>query len=224
MKLLTEDATESKPTIRVALVESDPLRVVGFRALLESELDVELISASLPEIAVQANIDVVLIGHRRGQNLFDALSNFKVMRPNLPVIVIGPSTDDEIMLNAIVSGAKGYVFDGASPSEFARAIHVVSQGSVWVPRRVLSMFIQLVVTQGTRMRVGANAAITDREKQVLTMLVCGLSNKEIGAPLGIAERTVKAHIAKMMRKVGAHNRIELSVHAVGQSLVSLPAN
>jgi DNA-binding NarL/FixJ family response regulator len=56
------------------------------------------------------------------------------------------------------------------------------------------------------------------------MLVCGLSNKEIGAPLGIAERTVKAHIAKMMRKVGAHNRIELSVHAVGQSLVSLPVN
>src|ERR1035438_8355692 len=99
MNLLTEDATESKPTIRVALVESDPLRVVGFRALLESALDVELISASLPEIAVQANIDVVLIGDRRGQNLFDALSNFKVMRPNLPVIVIGPSTDDEIMLN-----------------------------------------------------------------------------------------------------------------------------
>ena len=86
------------------------------------------------------------------------------------------------------------------------------------------MFIQLVVTQGTRMRVGANAAITDREKQVLTMLVCGLSNKEIGAPLGIAERTVKAHIAKMMRKVGAHNRIELSVHAVAHSLVSLHAN
>ena len=74
------------------------------------------------------------------------------------------------------------------------------------------------------MRVGANEAITDREKQVLTMLVTGLSNKEIGAPLGIAERTVKAHIAKMMRKIGVHNRIELSVHAVAHSLVSLPAN
>ena len=74
------------------------------------------------------------------------------------------------------------------------------------------------------MRVGANEAITDREKQVLTMLVTGLSNKEIGAPLGIAERTVKAHIAKMMRKIGVHIRIELSVHAVAHSLVSLPAN
>jgi DNA-binding NarL/FixJ family response regulator len=56
------------------------------------------------------------------------------------------------------------------------------------------------------------------------MLVAGLSNKEIGEPLGIAVRTVKAHIAKMMRKVGVHNRIELSVHAVAHSLVSLPAN
>jgi DNA-binding NarL/FixJ family response regulator len=56
------------------------------------------------------------------------------------------------------------------------------------------------------------------------MLVTGLSNKEISAPLGIVERTVKAHIAKMMRKVGVHNRIESSVHAVSHSLVSLPAN
>ena len=52
------------------------------------------------------------------------------------------------------------------------------------------------------------------------MLVAGLSNKEIGTPLGIQERTVKAHIAKMMRKVGVQNRIALSVHAITNSLVS----
>ena len=69
---------------------------------------------------------------------------------------------------------------------------------------------------------GAND--TDREKQVPKMLVVGLSNKEIGEALGIVERTVEAHIAKMMRKVGVHNRIELSVHAIAHSLVSLPAN
>ena len=214
----------TKPKLLIALVESDPLRLVGFRALLESELDLEIISASLPEIGSQANIDVVLIGDRPGQNLLDTISNLKVMHPNLPIIVIGPSTEDEIMLNAIVCGAKGYVFDGAPPSEFARAIRVVSQSSVWASRRVLSMFIELAITQPKRMRTGANEAITDREKQVLKMLVTGLSNKEIGAPLGIVERTVKAHIAKMMRKVGVHTRIELSVHAVARSLVSLPAN
>lgn len=217
-------STTTKPKLRIALVESDPLRLVGFHALLEPESDLELIDASLGEITGQANIDMVLLGDRPNRNLFDTMSNLKVMCPSLPVIVIGSSTNDEIMLNAIVSGAKGYVFEGASPGEFVRAIHAVNQGSVWAPRRVLSRFIELAVTQRKRMLSGADGALTDREKQVLKMLVSGLSNKEVGAPLGIVERTVKAHIAKMMRKVGVHNRIELSVHAVAHSLVSLPAN
>jgi len=64
------------------------------------------------------------------------------------------------------------------------------------------------------------AAFTDREKKVLELLVAGRSNKEIGSPLGIGERTVKAHVAKLMRKVGVQNRIELSVHAITHSLVT----
>jgi DNA-binding NarL/FixJ family response regulator len=214
----------SNTKLLTALVESDPLRFVGFRALLESELDIEVISASLPEIGLHANIDVALIGDCPGQNLFDTISSLKVMRPTLPIIVIGPSTNDEIMLNAIVCGASGYVFDGAPPSEFARAIRLVSRGCVWASRRVLSMFVNRTLAQPKRKRIAGHKTITDREREVLKMLVMGCSNKEIGAPLGIVERTVKAHIAKMMRKVGVNNRIELSVHAVSHSLVSLPAN
>jgi DNA-binding NarL/FixJ family response regulator len=224
MDLITGDESDSMSTIRIAIVESDPLRLLGFRTLLEPESDLELISASLSEIAIQATIDVVLIGDRLGQHLVDTISTLKMMHPNLPIIVIGPGTDDEIMLNAIISGAKGYVFEGAPPSEFAQAIHVVSQGSVWAPRRVLSMFMKLALTQPKRTMPGANEAVTDREKEVLRMLLTGLSNKEISAPLGIVERTVKSHIAKMMRKLGVHNRIELSVHAVTHSLVSSFAN
>jgi DNA-binding NarL/FixJ family response regulator len=208
--------------IRIAIVESDPLRFVGFRALLESESDFELISASLPEIAAQQNFDLVLLADRPGQSLPDLISNLRVLRSNLPVIVFGPSTDDMSILNAIVSGARGYVFDTALPGEFAQAIRVVIQGAVWAPRRVLSMFIELALAQGRRTLPGNNEVLTDREKQVLKMLVAGFSNKEIGEPLGIVERTVKAHIAKMMRKVGVQNRIALSVHAITHSLVSLP--
>ena len=63
------------------------------------------------------------------------------------------------------------------------------------------------------------ANFSDREKEVLELLVAGRSNKEIGSPLGIGERTVKAHVAKLMRKVGVQNRIALSVHALTHSLV-----
>jgi DNA-binding NarL/FixJ family response regulator len=61
---------------------------------------------------------------------------------------------------------------------------------------------------------------TDREKEVLELLVAGHANKEIGAALGIEERTVKAHIAKLLRKVGVDNRVTLSVHAITHSLVT----
>ena len=68
----------------------------------------------------------------------------------------------------------------------------------------------------------SQVTFTEREKEVLVLLVAGRSNKEIGAPLGIEERTVKAHVAKLLRKIGVQNRIALSIHAVTHSLVSSP--
>ncbi len=199
-------APAKKVPIRIAVVESDPLRFVGFRALFDSEPDFELISASMPDIATLVNVDLILLGNRNGQNLFDLMASLKATRPDLRIIVTGSGMDEETILKAIASGAKGYLDEAASPTEFVQAIRVVNQGSVWAPRRVLSMFI--------------GVTFTDREKQVLEMLVAGRSNKEIGAALGIEERTVKAHVAKLMRKVGVQNRIALSVHAITHSLVS----
>ena len=213
-------APAKKPPIRIAVVESDPLRFVGFRALFDSEPDFELISASLPDIGILQNIDLILLGNRSGQNLFDLMASFKATRPDLRIIVTGSGMDEETILKAIASGAKGYVDEAASPAEFVQAIRVVNQGSVWAPRRVLSLFIERVTSTPGRIFPAGRVTFTDREKEVLEMLVAGRSNKEIGAALGIEERTVKAHVAKLMRKVGVQNRIALSVHAITHSLVS----
>lgn len=213
-------AVAKKPIIRIAVVESDPLRFVGFRALFDSEPDFELNSASLPEITAERNIDLVLLGSRGGQNLFDQMASLKAARPDLKILVTGAGMDEESILKAIASGAKGYVDEAAPPSEFVQAIRVVNQGSVWAPRRVLSMFIERVTSSPGRIFPAGRVTFTDREKEVLEMLVAGRSNKEIGAALGIEERTVKAHVAKLMRKVGVQNRIALSVHAITHSLVT----
>jgi DNA-binding NarL/FixJ family response regulator len=213
-------AVARKPLIRIAVVESDPLRFVGFRALFDSEPDFELVSATLPEITAERNIDLVLLGSRGGQNLFDQMASLKASRPDLKIIVTGAGIDEETILKAIASGAKGYVDEAASPTEFVQAIRVVQQGSVWAPRRVLSMFIERVTSSPGRIFPAGRVTFTDREKEVLEMLVAGRSNKEIGAALGIEERTVKAHVAKLMRKVGVQNRIALSVHAITHSLVT----
>ena len=165
-------------------------------------------------------IDLVLLGNRSGHNLFDLMASLKASRPDLRIIVTGSGMDEETILKAIASGAKGYVDEAASPKEFVQAIRIVNQGSVWAPRRVLSMFIERVSSAPGRIFPAGRVTFTDREKEVLEMLVAGRSNKEIGSALGIEERTVKAHVAKLMRKVGVQNRIALSVHAITHSLVT----
>jgi DNA-binding NarL/FixJ family response regulator len=213
-------AAAKKSKIRVAVVESDPLRFIGFRSLFDSEQDLELVSHTLPELGSRSDIDLVLLGSRNGQNLFDLMAGMKAARPDLRIIVTGTGADDETILKAVAAGAKGYVDEAATAEEFIQAIRMVNQGSVWAPRRVLSIFIERVTSSPGRIFPAGRVTFTDREKEVLELLVAGRSNKEIGAALTIEERTVKAHVAKLMRKVGVQNRIALSVHAITHSLVT----
>jgi DNA-binding NarL/FixJ family response regulator len=213
-------ALSKKPKIRVAVVESDPLRFIGFRALFDDEPEFELTASSVAEIATRGEVDLILLGSRGGLNLFDVMASLKASRPDLRIIVTGAGADDETILKALAAGAKGYVDEAATPAEFTTAIRIVNQGSVWAPRRVLSTFIERVTSSPGRIFPAGRVTFTDREKEVLELLVAGRSNKEIGSALGIEERTVKAHVAKLMRKVGVQNRIALSVHAITHSLVT----
>src|SRR5438046_10273684 len=88
-------APTKKPLIRIAVVESDPLRFAGFHALFDSEPDFELISASLPDISAQQKIDLVLLGHYHRQNLFDVMCCLKAPRPQLRSIVNGSGLEDQ---------------------------------------------------------------------------------------------------------------------------------
>jgi len=215
-----KSAPAKKPRIRIAVLESDPLRFVGFRTLFDTENDLEILASSIAEISTLGSVDLVLLGSRNGVNLFDTMAGLKAARPDLKIIVTGSGADDETILKALAAGAKGYVDEAAAPLEFVQAIRMVNQGSVWAPRRVLSTFIERVTTSPGRIFPAGRVTFTDREKEVLELLVAGRSNKEIGSVLGIEERTVKAHVAKLMRKVGVQNRIALSVHAITHSLVT----
>ncbi len=220
MEKKSKSSAPRKPAIRIAVVENDPLRFVGFRALFDSEPDFELSACSLADLPTRQDVDIVLLGSHGNQNLFDAMAGLKAARPGLRIIVTGSGAEDETILKAIAAGAKGYIDEAAPPSDFAMALRMVNQGSVWAPRRVLSTFIERVSASPGRIFPAGRVTFTDREKEVLELLVAGRSNKEIGSVLGIEERTVKAHVAKLMRKVGVQNRIALSVHAITNSLVT----
>ena len=127
-----------KPLIRIGLVESDPLRLKGFRTLFEADSAFELVSASVTDLDGLLSINQVLLSNRSAENLFDLIACLKVSRPDLPIVVTG-SGGEETILKAIVAGAKGYVDESASSAEFVQAVRVVSQGSIWAPRHVFSM-------------------------------------------------------------------------------------
>jgi DNA-binding NarL/FixJ family response regulator len=215
-------ATAKKPVIHIAVVDSDPLRFIGLRSLFDEEPDLELTAATLEELPRLPNVDLILLGNRGSgtASVFDVMASLKAARPDLRIIVTGTGVDDETILKALAAGAKGYVDEAASPSEFVQAIRVVHNGSVWAPRRVMSIFIDRVTSSPGKIFPAGRVEFTDREKEVLALLVAGRSNREIGQALQIEERTVKAHVAKLMRKVGVQNRIALSVHAITHSLVS----
>jgi len=209
-----------KPTIRIVVVDSDPLRFVGFRALLESEPDFDLIYTSFPDLDRHDHIDIILLGNQRGQNAFDDVVKLKAFYPDAQIIAIGSGMHDETILAALGCGAKGYVDEAASAVEFVSAVRAVSRGSVWVSRQLLSIFVERANGVVGSPSSDGSDAITPREKEVLEMLVGGSSNREIGEPLGITVRTVKAHVAKLMRKAGVRNRIALCIYATSHSLVS----
>ncbi len=215
-----EPSSEKKCHIRIAVLETDPLRFVGFRAVFDSESDFEIQASSIPEVPSLGAVDVVLLGSRNGQNLFDSMAGLKAARPDLKIITTGLGADDETILKALTAGAKGHVDAAAAPVEFVEAVRVVNQGSVWAPRRVLSMFIERVATSPKPIFPAGRVIFTEREKEVLELLVAGRSNKEIGSALGIEERTVKTHVTKLLRKVGVQNRTRLSIHAITQGLVT----
>ena len=210
-----------KPKIRVALFDDDPLRLIGFRALLGAERDLELKIAGSLELFEAATIDVAVLRGRPGYNLAAQVQKLMGAMPGTRVLATGSDLNERDIIDAIALGAKGYISETASASEFASAIRTVNQGLIWAPRRLLAVVIGRMVDHLPNIRFTHRAPVTEREREVLQMLVAGSSNKEIAAPLGIEERTVKAHISHLMRKFGVKNRIEVSVQAIRQSIVSV---
>ncbi len=203
--------------LTVALVNFEPLRVTGLRSILEAERRISVRVAGIDDVLADSSIGLVLFG-LGAQPSFDRMARLRAERPDLKLIVVGSLRDDETIIDAIAVGAKGYVEETATPEQLLQAIEIVCSGSIWAPRRVLSLFVDRILQFSTKPVRRHNNHFTEREQQVLRLLVAARSNREIAETLGIEERTVKAYIKKLMSKVGVDNRVALSLHAATSAL------
>jgi len=210
-----------KQPIRIALVERDPLRSVGFRALFEGDPEFNLKAFTPSSIFSARGFDVVLISSRTGQAMYDLMAGLKSLNPSVKIIATGNQHSEELALRALGAGAKGFIEESATAEDFRHAIRHVHDGGVWASPQLLSKFIERVTAIPRPAMETGPLVFSDREREVLHLLVSGRSNKEIGAALNIEERTVKMHVASLMRKAGVANRIALSVHALTHSLLGV---
>jgi DNA-binding NarL/FixJ family response regulator len=213
------DRTKSSSRLRVALLEPEPIRLQGFVTIFQDHPRIEFVVFELAQFLADQEFTLALLGLHGERLTLPFVATIHGLRPDVRLVVMGPDANDEIILQAITAGAKAYLEASATPQQVEQAIEIVNQGSIWAPRRVLSIFVDRA-TRPARAATPALAQFTARETEVLRLLVAARSNREIARSLGIEERTVKAHVAKLMRKVGVENRIALSIFAVTNSIVA----
>lgn len=212
--------TTSEARLRIGLVATDPLRILGLQTLFPDGGPVELVPLSVPGALDASGVSLILIDAACTDHIFELLVTFRRTRPHLKLIVLGLEEDHEYIQRIIGAGAKGYITHSAKESEMRMAIDIVQDGSVWAPRKVLARLLESSSASPESAAKGGSAPkLTEREIQVLRLLVAGHPNREIARLLGIDVITVKAHVGRLMRKVGVENRIALSVQAVNRKLL-----
>jgi DNA-binding NarL/FixJ family response regulator len=210
----------SATPLRIGLLDFEPIRVAGFESVFAEVPGVQAVTTTLAAAMKDTTLDLVLVGLVNPLDSFETLAKLKAERPRLKLIVMGSEANEETIISAIAAGAKGYLEETVTPEQVTQCIEVVESGSIWAPRKVLSKFVDRMLHATERRVLRHNFNFTEREQEVLRLLVAARSNREIALTLGIEERTVKAYVAKLMRKVGVQNRIALSIHAASRVLGS----
>lgn len=211
--------------IRIGLIADEPIRLAGLVSVFdqpahEGHAQLVPVVGAIPELLALAGLKYLVVDLQSSSSGLKTLDAIRRTRPDMRSIVIGPEGNDDLVLRAITAGARAYLDQKAGPETVRSAIEVVTEGSIWAPRRLLSRLIDRLLKPADVSWAVATPQLTDREQQVLELILKAHSNREIASQLGIEERTVRAHLARLMRKAGVDNRIKLSMSA--RHLLQLP--
>lgn len=210
--------------IRVGVLTDEPLRLVGLNSIFEEVPGEDYIPlvpviGAMNELLADPTLEYMIVDMNASSGGLRTLDVIRTKRPKMRLIVIGPENDDYLVLESIVAGARAYLDLKAGPRIVRQAIEVVTTGSIWASRRLLSMLIDRLMGGSDTSLTNDPLQLTERERQVLDLILTARSNREIARELGIEERTVQAHVGRLMRKTGADNRIDLLMRASSPALL-----
>ena len=216
-------------TIRVLLVDDQPLLRTGFRLILQTEPDIEVVGeASDGEVALaQARAlhpDLVLMDIRMPR-MDGAEATRRLGELDAPprVLVLTTYDLDEYVVESLRAGASGFLLKDVPADDLVDAVRVVHRGEAVVApritRRLLDRFARQLPATTTAPPTPL-PTLTEREHQVLLLVARGLSNAEIAAELVLSETTVKTHVSNVLMKLGLRDRVQAVVLAYERGLVT----
>lgn len=215
-------------TIRVLIADDHEIVRSGLRMLLLAEDDIEIVGEAtngreVVEKAVELVPDVVVMDVQMPDvNGIEATRLIKEQCPTCAVLALTIHEDQQYFFQMISAGALGYVPKRAAPEDLIQAIRVVRAGNVFLYPSMASV---LVSDYLSRVEAGdeeiKDDALTEREREVLTLIADGLFNRDIADQLSISVKTVELHRENIMNKLNLHSRTELVKYAIRKGLIGL---
>ncbi|WP_433315575.1 response regulator [Micromonospora sp. CA-269861] len=215
-------------TIRMVLADDQTLVRAGFRGLLDHSDDLEVVGeasngAQAVEMVAATRPDIVLMDVR--MPVLDGVKATAAIVERFPavrVIVLTTFELDEYVFEALRAGASGFLLKDIEPDELRQAVRVVAGGDMLISPRVTSRLVSAFVSTVAPAPVdgGRLAVLTDREREVMSLVASGLTNEEIGRRLSMSPATARTHVHRAMVKLRVRDRAQLVVLAYQTGLVA----
>ena len=204
--LVVDDHEVLAGSLSLALGDEDDILAVGVAGSL----------ARAKELIPTAAPDVILLDHRLPDgNGVDSIGELRELRPSVSVVVLTASPAEQVMLTAIQAGASGFLSKTRSLSEVTGAVRAAASGEAVISPEMLARLLPRM----QRGNASTQTALTEREREVLSLLAEGLTNAAIADRLVVSVHTVRNHVANLSAKLGARSKLEALSIAVREGLL-----
>lgn len=218
----------SEKLVRVLIVDDHDIVRAGIRMLLDAQPDMAVVGEASDgkeaiEMAGSMKPDVVLMDiSMPGTTGIEATRAIKKANSRIEIVGLTMHAEDRYFFQLLQAGASGYVVKGAAPRELLEAVRAASRGEAYIhpslQRKLIGDYVSR--TEGSD-QASMLADLTERELEVLRLIVDGLTSREIAESLVISPNTVERHRQNIMSKLGLHNRAELVRYAISKGLVEV---